>query len=68
MTPKEDFVRFEKFLDGLSDIEYQYWYETEATDKQKAIADQLGIREPLDENDAEAQIFGRRNPLRQFNL
>lgn len=40
-TPEADFNRFEKFIDGMENIEYEYWYNFEATSKQKELADKL---------------------------
>ena len=48
-TPKEDFDRFEKFIDGMEDIEYEFWLANEATSKQRALAETL--REEADEED-----------------
>lgn len=49
-TPEADFKRFEKFLDGMEDIEYEYWYREEATQKQRDLAD--GLREEMEEEEA----------------
>lgn len=49
-TPEEDFKRFEKFIDGLEDIEYEYWIRYEAKGKQKQLA--LEMREEVSEEDA----------------
>lgn len=49
-TPKEDFDRFEKFIDGMENIEYEYWYNFEATKKQRKLADE--IREEVSEEEA----------------
>ena len=49
-TPEEDFKRFESFIDGMEDIEYEYWIENEATAKQKKFA--LELREEVDEDEA----------------
>ena len=57
-TPEADFKRFEKFLDGMEDIEYEYWYRNEATVRQRDLAD--GIREEMDEDDAFNQLRGYR--------
>lgn len=51
-TPEEDFKRFEKFIDGLEDIEYEYWIRYEAKGKQKQLA--LEIREEVKED----EVFG----------
>lgn len=50
-TPKEDFDRFEKFIDGMEDIEFDYWIRYEATKKQKALAREL--REEVTEEEAQ---------------
>jgi hypothetical protein len=49
-TPSEDFTRFEKWIDGMEDTEYDYWYENEASARQKDLADK--IREEIDEQEA----------------
>lgn len=51
-TPEADFKRFEKFLDGMEDIEYEYWIKYEASEKQKKLASEM--REEVDEE----QVFG----------
>ena len=48
-TPEQDFKRFEKFIDGMEDIEFDYWYKFEATKKQRELAEQL--REEIAEED-----------------
>jgi hypothetical protein len=48
-TPEADFKRFEKFIDGMEDIEYEYWIKYEATTKQKELA--LEMREEVTEED-----------------
>jgi hypothetical protein len=48
-TPESDFYRFEKFLEAMEDIEFQYWYNHEASDKQKKLANQ--IREEVSEDE-----------------
>jgi hypothetical protein len=48
-TPEDDFKRFEKFIDGMEDIEYEYWIKYEATTKQKKLA--LEMREEVTEED-----------------
>ena len=50
-TPEEDFKRFEKFIDGMEDIEFDYWLKFEATSKQKKLASEL--REEITEEEAE---------------
>lgn len=40
-TPEEDIKRFESFLDGMEDIEYQYFLDYEASAKQKELAAKL---------------------------
>jgi hypothetical protein len=52
-TPEGDFKRFESFIDGMEDIEYEYWYRNEATVKQRQLAD--GIRETLTDKQAEKE-------------
>jgi len=49
MTKPEDFTRFENFIDDMTDIEYDYWYENEASPKQKQLSDT--IREEVEEKD-----------------
>lgn len=49
-TPKEDFDRFEKFIDDMENIEYEYWYNFEATKKQRKLAEE--IREEISEDEA----------------
>ena len=63
-TPKEDFERFEKFIDEMSDMEYESWYDEEATTKQRNLAD--GIREEIDEDDVDDLINIHRDALRRF--
>lgn len=48
-TPEEDFKRFESFIEGMENIEYEYWYENEATVKQRELAKEL--REVAKEDD-----------------
>lgn len=60
-TPEDDFRRFEKFIDAMEDMEYEYWYNFEATNKQKDLAD--GIREEVSEDEV---YYTRRDALRQF--
>jgi len=48
-TPEADFKRFESFIDGMEDIEYEYWIANEATDKQRKFA--LELREEVDEDE-----------------
>lgn len=40
-TPEEDFKRFEKFIDAMDNIEFEYWYAHEATLRQKKLASEL---------------------------
>ena len=56
-TPEEDFKRFEKFIDAMENIEFEYWYRYEATNKQKSLAEE--IREPLTEKEHEDIYEGR---------
>jgi hypothetical protein len=63
-TPEEDFKRFESFVEGMEDIEYEYWIANEATDKQKRLA--LELREELDEDEADELISMHRDALRRF--
>jgi hypothetical protein len=51
-TPEADFKRFESFIDGMEDIEYEYWIANEATEKQRKFA--LELREEVDED----EVFG----------
>lgn len=51
-TPEADFKRFEHFIDGMEDIEFEYWYRNEASAKQKELVD--GMREEVDED----EVFG----------
>lgn len=48
-TPQEDFNRFEKFIDGMEDIEYESWYNNEATEAQRRLADT--VREEIEEDE-----------------
>jgi len=41
ITPSEDFTRFNKWIEGMEDTEYDYWYENEASAKQKDLADKI---------------------------
>lgn len=50
-TPKADFDRFEKFIDGMEDVEFEYWYANEATTRQKSLANEM--REPATWDDIE---------------
>jgi len=63
-TPAEDFQRFEKFIDAMEDMEYEYWYDNEATKRQKDLAD--GIREEISEDEADDLINVHRDALRRF--
>lgn len=49
-TPEADFKRFESFIDGMEDIEFEYWYKNEATDAQKRLVEQM--REEISEEQA----------------
>lgn len=49
-TPHQDIERFEKFIDGMENIEYEYWYNYEATKKQRELADDM--REEVTEEEA----------------
>lgn len=60
-TPAEDFTRFEHWIDGMSDTEYDIWYNDEATNKQKDLADT--IREEIDEDDVPTP---RQSRFREF--
>lgn len=57
-TPEADFKRYEKFIEGMEDIEYEYWIKYEATEKQKKIA--LELREEVDENEVFGGYIGER--------
>jgi len=48
-TPSEDITRFEKFTDSMTEAEYNYWYNNEATKRQKELADT--IREESEEQE-----------------
>jgi len=50
-TPKADIERFEKFIDGMENIEYEYWYNYEATQRQKELANDM--REEVTEEEAQ---------------
>lgn len=63
-TPEADFKRFESFIEGMEDIEYEAWYRDEATTAQRNLAD--GLREEVDEDEANALIEEHRDSLRQF--
>lgn len=66
-TPDEDFRRFEKFIDDMSDMEYDAWLQDPRTSNlQKDLADE--IREELDEDEARAIIESRRDALRRFRI
>lgn len=51
-TPEADFKRFEKFIDAMEDVEFEYWYNYEASAKQKQLASQM--REYVEEE----EVFG----------
>ena len=53
-TPQEDFDRFEKFIDAMEDIEFEYWYANEASAKQKKLANE--IREEATWEDVEREF------------
>jgi hypothetical protein len=63
-TPEEDFKRFEAFIEGMEDIEYEMWYRDTATTAQRNLAD--GLREEIDEEDADDLINTHRDALRRF--
>ena len=63
-TPKEDFDRFSNFVDGMTDMEYDIWYEQEATGKQKALAD--SIREEVEEEESIEEVKHNENQIVKF--
>jgi hypothetical protein len=63
-TPQEDFKRFEDFIDGMEDIEYDYWIAHEATPKQKKLASEL--REEASEDEVEDLIETHKDALKRF--
>ena len=63
-TPKEDFERFDEFIDGMTDMEYEIWYANDATSKQKQDADT--IREEVQEEDAPEEIRRNENQIVRF--
>jgi hypothetical protein len=63
-TPKEDFDRFGNYIDAMTDIEYDYWYDNEASSKQKALADT--IREEVQEDEAPEEIEENRRSIMGF--
>ena len=60
-TPAEDFTRFEHFIDGMSDTEFDMWYDYEASNKQKDLADT--IREEVEEEEA---LTPKQSRFREF--
>jgi len=48
-TPPEDFTRFENWLDGMTEKEFDMWYKEDATKKQRRLADT--IREEILQED-----------------
>ena len=60
----DDAKRFEKFLDAMEDTEFDYWYDNEASGKQKDLADQL--RESASPDDANDYVNVHRDALRSF--
>jgi hypothetical protein len=63
-TPDSDLDRFEKFLNSMSEEEFDAWLQNpDTSEKQKAFADT--IRESSEEEEG---IFdtGRRDALRRF--
>ena len=40
-TPSEDITRFENWTDSMTEAEYNYWYNHEATKRQKELADTI---------------------------
>jgi hypothetical protein len=64
-TPDSDLDRFEKFLNSMSEEEFDDWLQNpDVSEKQKAFADT--IRESSEEGDADIFDTGRRDALRRF--
>jgi len=63
-TPAEDFTRFEHFIDGMSDTEFDMWYDYEASNKQKDLADT--IREEVEEEEAQEHLTPKQSRFREF--
>jgi hypothetical protein len=63
-TPEEDIKRYEDFIDGMEDIEYDYWIANEATPKQKKLASEL--REEVDEEEVDELIDTHKDALKRF--
>lgn len=53
-SKEESYERFEKFIDSMSDVEFEYWYDEEATQAQQDFADK--IRESVSPEEAEAWL------------
>ena len=53
-SKEEAYERFEKFIDAMSDMEFSYWYDEEATQAQQDFADK--IRESVSPEEAEAWL------------
>lgn len=50
----ESYERFEKFIDSMTDMEFEAWYEDDATQAQQDFADK--IRESVSPEEAEAWL------------
>ena len=54
MDKDKAYERFEKFIDDMSDAEFEYWYDEEATDAQQEFADK--IRESVSPEESESWL------------
>ena len=53
-SKEEAYERFEKFIDSMSDMEFEAWYDDDATQAQQDFADK--IRESVSPEEAEAWL------------
>ena len=69
-SKEEAYERFEKFIDDMSDAEFEYWYDEEATDAQQEFADK--IRESVSPEESEKWLsvpwhYSKINPIFVLN-
>lgn len=64
VTPDDDLKRFEDFIDGMTDMEYDIWYESDASSKQKEFAD--GVREEIQDDETPDEIKKNENQIVRF--
>lgn len=64
VTPDDDLKRFEDFIDGMTDMEYDIWYESDASSKQKEFAD--SVREEIQDDETPTEIQKNENQIVRF--